>query len=93
MLTATSLNICPSFGSRVVKRHALALTHLLKSLDLLQEVADKDVDGGVLLCLPVSQNVLEMDWLNKMRSVKMSVLLIIVLILIQIWFANIASYV
>ena len=33
--------------------------HSLQRLDLLEEVADEDVDGGVLLGLPVSQHVLE----------------------------------
>ena len=35
--------------------------HSLQRLDLLEEVADEDVDGGVLLGLPVSQHVLESD--------------------------------
>ena len=33
--------------------------HSLQRLDLLEEVADEDVDGGVLLGLPVSQHVLQ----------------------------------
>ena len=44
------------------------LIHSLQSLDLLQEVADEDVDGGVLLRLPVSQYVLEIGSVDVVNT-------------------------
>ena len=59
-LTGMTLGPCLALRSqRGIGGRPFLTPHSLQRLDLLEEVADEDVDGGVLLGLPVSQHVLE----------------------------------